>query len=181
MALWGTDGDVTTNKPKWCPDDVNSKYDVTTVFANQSGWVRRAGSSATGNGNTDADPEILVAIGGLAGATASTGLKHPTMTKYRVLTSTAHGTTGNITFEITWDEQVKYVAGSVATLVLTAGSGTNQLHLQLMLMVLLSLMVQLVIHFVLQRQVTLLQLMTLRMMLQCKTEQTFKMLLLEPH
>ena len=37
------------------------------------------------------------------------------MTKYRVLTSTAHGTSGNITFEITWDEQVKYVAGSVAT------------------------------------------------------------------
>ena len=125
MALWGTDGDASTNKPKWCPDDADSKYDVTTVFGNQSGWVRRAGTSATGNGNTSADPEILVAIGGLAGATASTGLKHPTMTKYRVLTSTAHGTSGNITFEITWDEQVKYVAGSVATLVLTAGSGTN--------------------------------------------------------
>mgnify|MGYP003155664747 CR=1 FL=1 len=85
MALWGTDGDASTNKPKWCPDDANSKYDVTTVFGNQSGWVRRAGTSATGNGNTSADPEILVAIGGLAGATASTGLKHPTMTKYRIL------------------------------------------------------------------------------------------------
>ena len=100
MALWGTDGDASTNKPKWCPDDANSKYDVTTVFGNQSGWVRRAGTSATGNGNTDADPEILVAIGGLAGATASTGLKHPTMTKYRILTSTAHGGSNNITFEL---------------------------------------------------------------------------------
>ena len=50
MALWGTDGDASTNKPKWCPDDANSKYDVTTVFGNQSGWVRRAGTSATGNG-----------------------------------------------------------------------------------------------------------------------------------
>ena len=126
MALWGTDGDASTNKPKWCPDDANSKYDVTTVFANQSGWVRRAGTSATGNGNTDADPEILVAIGGLAGATASTGLKHPTMTKYRILTSTAHGTVGNITFEISYDEKVKYVAGSAPTLLLTAGAGADK-------------------------------------------------------
>ena len=84
-----------------------------------------AGTSATGNGNTSADPEILVAIGGLAGATASTGLKHPTMTKYRILTSTAHGSSNNITFEISYDEKVKYEAGSAATLVLTAGSGTN--------------------------------------------------------
>ena len=125
MALWGTDGDASTNKPKWCPDDANSKYDVTTVFGNQSGWVRRAGTSATGNGNTSADPEILVAIGGLAGATASTGLKHPTMTKYRILTSAAHTTSDNIVFEISYDEKVKYVAGSAPTLVLTAGSGTN--------------------------------------------------------
>ena len=125
MALWGTDGDASTNKPKWCPDDANSKYDVTTVFGNQSGWVRRAGTSATGNGNTDADPEILVAIGGLAGATASTGLKHPTMTKYRILTSAVHTTSNNIVFEISYDEKVKYEAGSAATLVLTAGSGTN--------------------------------------------------------
>ena len=83
MALWGTDGDVSTNKPKWCPDDADSKYDVTTVFGNQSGWVRRAGTSATGNGNTDADPEILVAIGGLAGADASTGLQEATITNTR--------------------------------------------------------------------------------------------------
>ena len=36
------------------------------VFANASGWVREAGSAASGNDNTDADPEILVAIGELA-------------------------------------------------------------------------------------------------------------------
>ena len=125
MPLWGTSPDATTNKPKWCPDDGNSKYDVTTVFANQSGWVRRAGTSATGNGNTSATPEVLVAIGGLAGATASTGLHHPTMTKYRVITSATHTTSDNIVFEITYDEKVKYTAGTAATLVLTAGSGTN--------------------------------------------------------
>ena len=117
MALWGTDGDVTTNKPKWCPDDVNSKYDVTTVFANQSGWVRRAGSSATGNGNTDADPEILVAIGGLAGATASTGLKHPTITKVRwTEAALTHGSGVDISVVVTYDENVKYTAGSAPTI-----------------------------------------------------------------
>ena len=125
MALWGTDGDVTTNKPKWCPDDVNSKYDVTTVFANQSGWVRRAGSSATGNGNTDADPEILVAIGGLAGATASTGLKHPTITKVRWTDAAlTHGSGVDISVVVTYDENVKFTAGSAPTIAtLKDGSG----------------------------------------------------------
>lgn len=127
MPLWGTSPDAATNKPKWCPDDANSDYDVTTVYANQSGWVRRAGSAATGNGNTDADPEILVAIGGLAGATASTGLHHPTLTKFRVTSSVAHGTTGNIIFELTFDEQVKYVAGTAPrySLSATAGGAVN--------------------------------------------------------
>ena len=123
MPLWGTSADVATNKPKFLPDDANSPYDKTKVYANQSGWVVEG--AATGNGNTSADPEVLVAIRGLAGATAATGLKHPTMTKYRILTSTAHGTPGNITFEISYDEKVKYVAGSAATLVLTAGTGNN--------------------------------------------------------
>ena len=100
MPLWGTSADAITNRPKWCPTDEDSKHNRGDVFANQSGWVRKAGTAATGNGNTSADPEILVAIGGLAGATASTGLKHPTMTKYRILTSTAHGGSNNITFEI---------------------------------------------------------------------------------
>ena len=125
MALWGTSPDAATNKPKWCPDDANSNYDVTTVYANQSGWVRRAGSAASGNGNTDADPEILVAIGGLAGATASTGLHHPTLTNFRVTSSVAHGTTGNIIFEMTFDEQVKYVAGTAPRYVLDGTAGAN--------------------------------------------------------
>ena len=72
MPLWGTSADATTNKPKFCPADANSPYDRTEVFASQAGWVVRG--PATGNGNTGADPEILIAIGGLAGASASTGL-----------------------------------------------------------------------------------------------------------
>jgi len=123
MPLWGTSADATTNKPKFCPADANSPYDKTKVFASQAGWVVRG--PATGNGNTGADPEILIAIGGLAGASASTGLKHPTMTKYTIVTKDDHGTSDNIVFEVAYDEALRYDAGSAATLLLTADAGSN--------------------------------------------------------
>ena len=123
MPLWGTAHAATTNKPKFCPNDVNSKYDKTRVYADSSGWV--VTGPATGNGNTGADPEILIAIGGLAGASASTGLEHPTMTKYTIVTKDDHGTSDNIVFEIAYDEALKYAAGSAATLLLTATAGSN--------------------------------------------------------
>ena len=123
MPLWGTSADATTNKPKFCPADANSPYDRTEVFASQAGWVVRG--PATGNGNTGATPEILIAIGGLAGASASTGLEHPTMTKYTIVTNDDHGTSDNIVFEVAYDEALRYDAGSAATLVLTASAGSN--------------------------------------------------------
>ena len=123
MPLWGPSADATTNKPKFCPADANSPYDRTEVFASQAGWVVRG--PATGNGNVGATPEILVAIGGLAGASASTGLEHPTMTKFTVVTSSAHGTSGNIVFEVAYDEALWYDAGSAATILLTAAAGDD--------------------------------------------------------
>ena len=123
MSLWGTTHDATTNKPKFLSSNANSPYDKTECFATQAGWVTRG--PATGNGNVNADPEILVAIGGLAGATASTGLKHPTMTKYTIITNDDHGTSNNIVFEVAYDEALKYNAGSAATLLLTATAGSN--------------------------------------------------------
>ena len=123
MPLWGTSADATTNKPKFCPADANSPYDKTKVFASQAGWVVRG--PATGNGNTGADPEILIAIGGLAGASASTGLEHPTMTKYTIVTKDDHGTSDNIVFEVAYDEALVYDAGSAATILLTADAGSN--------------------------------------------------------
>ena len=123
MSLWGTTHDATTNKPKFLSSNANSPYDKTECFATEAGWVTRG--PATGNGNVYADPEILVAIGGLAGATASTGLKHPTMTKYTIITNDDHGTSDNIVFEIAYDEALKYDAGSAATLLLTATAGSN--------------------------------------------------------
>ena len=127
MPLWGTSEDAATNKPKWCPDDANSDYDKTKVFASQSGWVRSAGTAASGNDNTSAQEEVLVAIGGLAGATASTGLHHPTLTNFRVITKADHGTSNNIVFELTFDEIVKYTAGTAPrySLSATAGGAVN--------------------------------------------------------
>ena len=123
MPLWGTTHAATTNKPKFCPNDVNSPYDRTRVYADSSGWV--VSGPATGNGNTNADPEILVAIGGLSGATSSLGLKHPTLTNYRIITNDDHGTSNNIVFDVSWDESVTYTAGSAATLLLTADAGDD--------------------------------------------------------
>ena len=60
MPLWGaTDADE--SKPKHLTTAQKKE-----VFANASGWVVEAGSTQSGNGNTSASPEILVAIGGLA-------------------------------------------------------------------------------------------------------------------
>ena len=125
MPLWGTGAagaTAITNKPKFLPNDANSKYDITKSFATNKGWMMRNGS-ATGNGNADADDEILVAIGGLAGVSTSTGLKRPTITRVR-WGEAAYVAATAITVEVTWDELVEYDAGSAATLVVTS-TGTN--------------------------------------------------------
>jgi len=58
--LWGA-SDSDESKPKNL-----TTAEKKEVFANGSGWVREAGSALSGNNNTDADPELLVAISGLA-------------------------------------------------------------------------------------------------------------------
>ena len=122
MPLWGTSASATTNKPKFLTDDANSPYDITKSYASSSGWMMR-NSSATGNGNVDADDEILVAIGGLAGTSTSTGLGRPTITRVRFGESAYTGAVA-ITVEVTWDEKIKYVAGTAGTLVVVS-TGTN--------------------------------------------------------
>ena len=123
MPLWTNTATGATNKPKFLTNDVNSKYDITKVIATNRGWEQRAGSSATGNGNTGAQDEILVAIGGLAGVSTSTGLKHPTITRIR-WGEAAYVAATSITVHVTWDEAVKYVAGSLGTIVVVS-TGTN--------------------------------------------------------
>ena len=125
MPLWGTLHSSDTNKPKFLPADENSKYNKAECYATQAGWV--IDGAATGNGNTSADPEILVAIGGLAGATDTTGLRAPTVTNMRFVVGTTAatdltaGSGATLQVEITWDEGVT-VATSNPTLVIANGN-----------------------------------------------------------
>ena len=123
MPLWEASADAITNKPKFLTDDVNSKYDRRFVYASAAGWVHRAGSAGTGNGNTGAQDEVLVAIGNLAGVSTSTGLKRPTITRVR-WGEAAYVAATSITVHVTWDELVTYTAGTAGTLVVVS-TGTN--------------------------------------------------------
>ena len=118
MALWGTAHAAATNKPKFLTTDEDSDYTRQDSYATQGGWAMRAGTKSQGNDNTSADPEILVAIGDLAGSTDTTGLRAPTVTHMRFVKGTTATTdltagdgTQRILVEITWDEAVT-VAGS---------------------------------------------------------------------
>ena len=62
MSSWGA-SDSDESKPKWLTD-----AEKKLVFANSSGWVLEAGSAFSGNDNTSATPEVLVAIGELTTA-----------------------------------------------------------------------------------------------------------------
>tara|TARA_X000000368_G_scaffold418840_1_gene420295 strand:- start:4440 stop:5030 length:591 start_codon:yes stop_codon:yes gene_type:complete len=116
MAGWGaTDSDE--SKPKWLTAD--QKEDV---FANSSGWVVKGGSTMTGNGNTSATPEVLVALGSLA-----TSLGQATVDAVDFV-STAFDVSdgGTISAEVSYNEQVT-VATAAPLLVLTnsqAGGGS---------------------------------------------------------
>ena len=111
MPLWGTAHAAATNKPKFLPADENSKYNKADCYATQAGWVMEAGHVSSGNGNTSATPEVLVAIGDLAGSTDTTGLRAPSITSARFVTTTLAAGTPTCTVEVTWDEGVT-IAGS---------------------------------------------------------------------
>ena len=118
MSLWGTAHAAANNKPKFLTTDEDSDYTKQDSYASQGGWSMRAGTASQGNDNTSADPEVLVAIGDLAGSTDTTGLRAPTVTHMRFIwgtSATQDGSAGDgtqrILVEITWDEAVT-VAGS---------------------------------------------------------------------
>ena len=111
MPLWGTTHDSATNKPKWAPTDENSDYSKGDIYATNAGWVQQAGTAASGNDNASADPEVLVALGMLAGGTDTTGLRAPTVTSMRFVQAAYAAGSRTITVEVTWDEGVT-VAGT---------------------------------------------------------------------
>ena len=120
MPLWGaTDSDE--SKPKNLTTAQKKQ-----VFANASGWVLEAGSALSGNDNTDADPEVLVAIGEL-----STSIGEADITEVEMVTTTADKSDGfTISVRVRYNEAVDVVTtGGTPTLAVTngnEGSGTGR-------------------------------------------------------
>ena len=133
MPLWGN-SDADESKPKWLTDDQKKE-----VFANTSGWVVEAGSTMTGNDNTSAAPEILVAIGNLTtniGAADVTEVEWITTAadksagftlSVRVRYNEAVTVTGNPTLAVTNGNQGSGSGRGPHTLVYASGTGTNEL------------------------------------------------------
>ena len=112
MSLWGND-----IKPKNLTD-VEKKE----VYATSQGWVREAGSALSGNGNPNADPEVLVAIGGLA---TNMGSANITQVEF-VTTSIGAAAGGNIDVRVRFNERVDITGTPQVTVTNDqAGSGTD--------------------------------------------------------
>jgi len=114
MALWGA-SDADESKPKWLTTAQKKE-----VFANTSGWVVEAGSTMTGNGNANAQPEVLCCIGNL-----STLLAGADLTEVEWITTTADKSAGILMqVRVRWNEAVT-VTGTPR---LTVTNDTNANH-----------------------------------------------------
>ena len=131
MGLWGA-SDSDESKPKNL-----TTAEKKEVFANTQGWVREAGSALSGNDNTSADEEVLVAIGGLS---ASLGAADITEIEF-ITTSFDKSDGGNIDVRVRFNEPVVVnTSGGTPRLTITndtpsrnltadyiSGTGTNEL------------------------------------------------------
>ena len=120
MPLWGaTDADESA--PKWLTTAEKKEVSATT-----RGWEIEAGSSMTGNDNTSAQREVLVAIGGLA-----TSIGQATIASVDWNTSTADKSDGfTLSVTVRYNEAVTVnTSGGTPTLAVTnsnAGSGSGR-------------------------------------------------------
>ena len=147
MAIWGKVSNA-ESRPKSLPMDSNSGYSREFVTATSKGWVFQPGlaSAATGNDNTSADPEILVAIRNLsvttgsanllsidytAGVVADTGLFDLVLSFDEAITVTSAAWSANQTITnkayILLDRlgATDMVADSTVACMYVAGTGTN--------------------------------------------------------
>ena len=113
MGLWGA-SDSDESKPKNL-----TTAEKKEVFANTKGWVREAGSALSGNDNTSADEEVLVAIGGL-----SASLGAADITEIEWITTTADKSEGfTLSARVRFNEPVAVVTtGGTPTLAVTNGN-----------------------------------------------------------
>ena len=133
MSLWGN-SDADESKPKNL-----TTAEKKEVYATASGWVREAGSALSGNSNTSADPEVLVAISALStnlGAADVTEVEWITTAadksagftlSVRVRYNEAVTVTGNPTLAVTNGNQGSGSGRGPHTLVYASGTGSNEL------------------------------------------------------
>ena len=133
MPLWGN-SDADESKPKNL-----TTAEKKEVYATASGWVREAGSALSGNNNTSATPELLVAISALStniGAADVTDVEWITTAadksagftlSVRVRYNEAVTVTGNPTLAVTNGNQGSGSGRGPHTLVYASGTGTNEL------------------------------------------------------
>jgi len=120
MPLWGaTDADE--SKPKHLTTAQKKE-----VYAAAGGWTIEAGSTMTGNGNTSATPEVLVAIGSL-----TTSLGSADITEIEWITTTADKSDGfTLSVRARFNEAVDVDTGSgtpyLAVTNGNQGSGTGR-------------------------------------------------------
>ncbi len=115
MSSWGaTDADE--SKPKFLTD-----AEKKLVFANTSGWVLEAGSAFSGNDNTSATPEVLVAIGDL-----TTSLGNADITDVELPTSYSKGTGGNFDVTVRFNEAVDVTGNPTILITNNTSSSRNQ-------------------------------------------------------
>ena len=139
MPLWGN-SDADESKPKNL-----TTAEKKEVYATASGWVREAGSALSGNNNTSADPELLVAVSAL-----STNLGGADVTEVEWITTAADKSDGfTLSVRVRYNEAVT-VGGSPTlevtngnqgsgsgrgphTLVYASGTGSNELVFSLVI------------------------------------------------
>jgi len=120
MPLWGaTDADE--SKPKHLTTAQKKE-----VYATDKGWTVEAGSTMSGNGNTSATPEVLVAIGSL-----TTSIGSADITEIEWITTTADKSDGfTLSVRARFNEAVDVDTGSgtpyLAVTNGNEGSGTGR-------------------------------------------------------
>lgn len=128
MSLWETDV-----KPKNL-----TEAEKLEVYQTNQGWVREAGSRLSGNGNVNADPEVLVAIRGLA---TKSGTANITEIEF-ITTSVSAASPGDFSVRVRFNERVDVTGNPVVTVTnsnngsstsvnktifYASGTGTNEL------------------------------------------------------
>ena len=113
MPLWRKSTSV-ESRPKWLPDDTNatdSGGSREEAFATTGGWALRPGQGNSGNDNTSAQAEVLVAIRNLSGTMGEANILSVDWTNSTTL---AHD--GSATFDLV------YTLDEVATVTSAAWS-----------------------------------------------------------